>query len=99
MRSRSTISAGCASEPCVEMSSSNSVYGDAQSSRIGARRVLGADVARAPRGGRFQRTTHVEALFQRPATKRLVQPSSHLTISCMCVCMYSMCVCAQSVSQ
>ena len=46
VRSRSTISAGCASEPCVEMSSSNSVYGDAQSSRIGARRVLGADVAR-----------------------------------------------------
>ena len=46
VRSRSTISAGCASEPCVEMSSSKSVYGDAQSSRIAARRVLGADVAR-----------------------------------------------------
>ena len=30
----------------METSSSNSVYGDAQSSRIGARRVLGADVAR-----------------------------------------------------
>lgn len=46
VRSRSTISAGCAYEPCVEMSSSKSVHGDAQSSRIGARRVWGADVAR-----------------------------------------------------
>ena len=55
VRSRSTISAGCASEPCVEMSSSNSVYGDAQSSRIGARRVLGADVARErPPGGYYK---------------------------------------------
>ena len=83
------------------MSSSNSVYGDAQSSRIGARRVLGADVARErpPRGGASSGRLPLDRIFQRPATKRLVQPSSHLTISCMCVCMYSMCVCAQSVSQ
>ncbi len=40
VRSRSVISAGCASEPCVEMSSSSSVHGDAQSSRILPRGAL-----------------------------------------------------------
>ena len=81
------------------MSSSNSVYGDAQSSRIGARRVLGADVARErPPGGYYKDGTQLaqqesraqvakgETWKQKRANMRASVSMRVRVCACVCVC-------------